>query len=120
MSKIHKIIPVNEYKGHLACYPDSYEGIIIRDTNICLQFRPSTTTAVINPNYKEEAHQDLSGSGGKNFRISTNGTRVDTLGIRIHKPFLPHIINDLLKNLKQKDKPLHKAIIDYLIQEKAL
>lgn len=92
--RIHKINAVNSYEAHIAAYPDSFLGVVTRDDNLCVQFKPVTIKAIKGIG---ELHKDIGGT--TNLRVATNGTDIDTLGVRLTYDIAFSVVLDILGSL---------------------
>lgn len=103
-SNIHKQKHVNEYIGHIAAYPNEFQGVVVREDNMCLQFCPTVVTYRKHPSTEGqlELHQDVLGT--KNIRLCTNGTQIQTLAVRVTYEILEQMLKEVIKGLKEKDK----------------
>lgn len=109
--RLHKIDVINEYKHHLAIYPDGFKGIVERPDNVCIQFYPNTIKTIKNPN--EEGLTKINGSLMMN--VSTNGTDVETVGLRLTYPILINMMLELisiqdLNTLKIMEAEIYRII----------
>lgn len=91
-NRIHKIMPFNTYEHHLAVYPDGFKGIVERDENVCIQFYPTTIKAIKNPQI-DTLHKD---NGTQVMKVSTNGTDIETCGLRLTYPILTDMMIELI------------------------
>jgi hypothetical protein len=80
---------------------------------MCIQFCPNIITYRKNPSVEGqlELHDDILGS--KNIRVCTNGTKIETLGVRVTYEILEEMLKEIFKGLKDKNKlDLIKKVIN--------
>jgi len=110
--RIHKIYPLNSYSCHVAAYPDGFKGSVIREKNICLQYAPTTLKAVKNPAQPNELMKGT-------MELKTNGTDIDTIGLRLTYPIAfstaLEILHGLASNNHIDDLKLLQAEIERLL-----
>lgn len=90
--RLHKIYANNSYEHHLAVYPDGFKGIVEREDNVCIQFYPNTIKAIKNPQVDTLSKEN----GTLMMKVSTNGTDIDTAGIRLTYPIMTNMMVELI------------------------
>jgi len=109
--RLHKINVYNSYEHHMAAYPDGFKGIVQRDDNVCIQFYPVTITAVKNPMI-DTLHKE---TGTSVMKVSTNGTDIETLGLRLTYPILTDMMLELISIEKLDTLKVLQAEINRMI-----
>jgi hypothetical protein len=111
--RLHKIMAHNSYEHHMAAYPDGFKGIVQRDDNICIQFYPVTIKTVKNPMI-DTLHKD---GGTLVMKVSTNGTDIETLGLRLTYPILTDMMLELISIEKLDTLKILQAEINRMISK---
>lgn len=91
-ARLHKIDAHNSYEHHLAVYPDGFKGIVERDTNVCIQFYPNTIKTIKNPQIDTLSKENNT----LMMKVSTNGTDIDSVGLRLTYPILTDMMIELI------------------------